>query len=440
MNEVKSLKEKLAEFFGYIENLQNPKPNDIINTFKIIFKEDYITKNISTDTAYYQENTNCYYIQNGCGIVLRMSSGDGDRFGNNVSHKGIDISISSLLAKESDLKYGISIFDESNFCKPQLVNNIDAFLEYDLSIENLKKNEDEFVYKTIPYTIKDNNEIICYRYNQLKQKAELYNEELYNDYMISPYGGLDIDVIPVDELLYGYIEKFNDEKNFKDRAMALFYCDFPEYFSEKIKECSYALYIIKHKNEYKTLLNFEESINQYEWNQSTDIDEINKQRSDKQLKLTKLLEEKRMLSIKKYNLFELVKGKKNFDKTRLSVITKSIENIKIELENLDKIVSEYNEELEDYKSLKDNYKTLQSKLKRPFKNFSINEDFMDMYIDGNYGNLVSLRKLVYLKGRYTGELKNLLENQSRAKENYEYVRENFLKLENNKNYEIEFQN
>lgn len=440
MNEVKSLKEKLNEFLSYIENLQNPKPNDVINTFKIIFQDDYITKNINTNTAYYQENTISYYIKNGCGIVLRMSSGDGDRFGNNVSHKGIDISIASLLAKESDLKYGVSIFDESDFCKPQLVNNIDAFLEYDLSMESLKKNEDEFVYKTIPSTIKDNNEIIYYRYNQLKQKAELYNEELYSDYMISPYGGLDIDVIPVDELLYGYIEKFNDEKNFKDRAMALFYCDFPDYFSEKIKECSYALYIIKHKNEYKTLLNLEEAIWKHVWEESVNIDETNKEKSDKQLKLTELLEEKRMLSIKKYNLFELIRGKKSFDETRLYVITKSIDNIKIELENLDKIATEYNEELEDYKNLKDNYKTLQNKLKRPFKNFSINEDFMDIYIDGNYGNLVSLRKLVYLKGKYTRELKNLLENQSNAKENYEYVKENFLNLENNKNYEIEFQN
>ena len=304
----------------------------------------------------------------------------------------------------------------------------------------MNNNEDKIINKIISSNKKDDNEIIYNRYNQLKRKAELESQNMYDDYMISPYGGLDIQVIPIDELLYRYLQEFNDESYFFDRAITLFYCDFPNYFSEKINECSHALYIIKHKNKYDTLLNLEESICQYEWNQSIDIDEINKQKLDKQLKFAELLEEKKILRNKKYNLIEFMKGKKSFYENRLSVITKTLENIKVELANLDKAILKYNEELECYKDLKNDYKTLKNKLKKPFKNFSINKDFMDIYIKGRYGKLVSLEKLIYLKESYTIELKELLKSQSKAKQNYEYVKENFLNFKNNKNYEIEFQN
>lgn len=428
-----NLKEKLKCFFDYIEIQKEPNVSDVINEFRTIFQNDYFTNSNITNTAYYQENSKCYYIKNSCGIVLSIFSGDGDRYGDNVSHKGVDITITSLLSKDSDCKYGISIFDESIYCHPSLLDKIESFFDYDLSIDNFKENDDKFLYKTLPDNLKNNSEITNYRYTQLKVKAELKNSSLYDDYMISPYGGLDIDVIPVDELLYEYLQEFKDDIHFFEKAMTLFNCDFPNYFSEKIKEYSHALYIIKHKNEYETLLDLEESIWQYEWNQSVDISELEKQKSDKQLRITELLEEKRILSNRKYNLFELIKGKKNFDIDRVSIIDKLIKNIKKELEDLEKAISEYNDGLEYYKDLKTDFKLLQNKLKKPFKNFSIKEDFMDIYINGKYGKLESLERLIYEKKIYTTELKNLLENQAK-------VKENFLNLKNNKEHEIEFQN
>ncbi len=438
MRKQHDLQEKLIQFFSYLENQDMPTINNTINKFEEIFKDNYFIHRENDNTAYFQQNSKSYYIKGSNGIVLSVFSGDGDRFGNNVSHRGTDISIASILSNNHEVNDGIFIFDESKYCNPLLSSKIDNFFDIDVSIENIQKTDNEFIYKTLSDDISESNDITLYRYNQLKNKAELENSSLNDDYMISPYGGLDIDVIPVDELLYGYLQNFKDDKYFIDRAMALFYCDFPNYFKEEIEECSYALHIIKHQKEYEELSNLREEIYQIEWNPTIDISEVNEEKSKIQIKIADLLDEKKDLASKKYNLFELITGKKNNNQVKMDMITQAINDANLELTNIETDISNYNENLNYYENLKNSYKSLEHKLKKPFKNFSINEDFFDLYIHGEFGEIVSLRELADMKDYYTSRLNGLLENKEKAQKNYEYVKDIFLSKEIVKDNDYEY--
>lgn len=440
MNESSKLREMLMQFFVYVENQDIPNISDTMDKFREIFKDKYFSREENVNTAYYQQKSKSYYIKNSNGIVLSIFSGDGDRFARNVSHKGIDVSIASILSKDSEVSDGIFIFDEGKYCNPLLSSKVDNFLDLDISVEKLKKTDDEFIYKTLSEDISKSNDMVLYRYKQLKNKAELENRSLYSDYMVSPYGGLDIDVIPVDELLYEYLRDFKDDEYFMDRAMALFYCDFPNYFKKKIEECSHALHIIKHQKEYERLCNLQEEIYQSEWNSSVNISEISKTKSDVQIRISDLLDERKDLSSKKYNLFELMIGKKKNDKVRIDKLTQDIEHANLELANIEKDISDYMENSNYYNNLRNDYKILKHKLKKPFKNFSIKDDFFDLYINGEFGELVSLRKLAYMKDNYTNKLNELLENKEKAQKNYGYVKESLLSKDNieDNDYEYKF--
>lgn len=439
MNETNELREKLIQFFRYIENQDSPPNiNNTINKFEEIFKDNYFLHEEYSNTAYFQQKSKSYYIKNSNGIVLSVFSGDGDRFGSHVSHRGIDIAITSLLSRDIEFSNGIFIFDESKYCKPLLSSKIDNFLNLDISIDNIKKTDNEFIYKTLSNEV-NKNEITLYRYNQLKNKAELENSSLYDDYMISPYGGLDIDIIPVDELLYGYLQDFKEEKYFIDRAMALFYCDFPNYFKEEIEECSYALHIIKHKKEYENLSNLREEIYQCEWNTYyIDISKTNKNKNNIQVKIADLLEKRKNLTSKRYNLFELIMGKKTDDQIKISNLTDAIINAKADLNLIEDDILKYNEHLNYYNELKTKYKAFEHKLKKPFKNLSINDEFFDLYIDDKFGELVSLQELIDMKDYYTNKLNGLLENKEKAQKNYEYLKDNLLSKEKIKENDYDY--
>ena len=311
---------------------------------------------------------------------------------------------------------GISIFSRSEFCNPKLTDLIDSFFDYDLSVEKIRNIKDPYIFSTLQGNLKANKEVIKTVYERLKDEAEINFKHACDYEMISPYGGLDVDIIEVPELLYGYIQKCFDKcKRSLNEVINLFNLDFPEYINKNIEECSHALYIIKHRNKYKILLDLEQSICEYEWNLDINIDKVNKQKVNKKIKLNKLIEKREILSNKKYNLFEVLKGKKKIDKVKCAKISKLIQTIKLELSKICDMIYDYEIENNYYTDLKEDYGKLEKSLKKPFKNFSIKEDFMDIYIHGKFGKLVSLEKLINTKSEYEIRLKNLLQNRNKIK-------------------------
>lgn len=185
--ELSSIKEKVRQLLYDTYSQDKHNVNDFIGRFKRMFKEEYIEEHYSVNQAYYQITNISYYIKNGYGIGIELSSGDGDRYGNNVSHRGIDITIFSRLAKDNEYREGITIFFEDEYLENQLLENIDKLFDIDLSVKSLTRNEDNNVYIFLPEKVKDSEDVVTARYKQLKEEAEYQNKDEVEYEAISPY-------------------------------------------------------------------------------------------------------------------------------------------------------------------------------------------------------------------------------------------------------------
>lgn len=181
------IKEKIAKLLADTEKQEKHNVNDFIGRFKRIFENQYIQEHYSQNQAYYQIDNITFYLKNGLGIGIELCSGDWDRCGNSVSHKGRDITIFSRLAKDKKYREGITIFSEDEYLENELLKNIEDFFDIDLSVKSLITNEDNNVYKILPAKVKDNEEIVFARYKQLKEDAEYQNKDEIEYELISPY-------------------------------------------------------------------------------------------------------------------------------------------------------------------------------------------------------------------------------------------------------------
>ena len=206
---MKNLKEKITEFFDFIDNQENQDVVKVEEKFKKIFENEYILRRDSINEAYYQIDIKHYYIKDSNGISLSIVAGDGDRYGERKSHIGMDMYIKSQLSKSDDVSKGIYIFYENEYSKEKIANRINDFFDIDLSFENLIKNDDNNVYDTITVNIKNDPEIVNNRYKQLEYEAEQQNSEERDYSYISPYGGEDVEIHPISEILY---KKINEHK------------------------------------------------------------------------------------------------------------------------------------------------------------------------------------------------------------------------------------
>lgn len=182
------MEEKFEKFFEFISNNQNLTVADVDNQIKEIFENEYIEKKESINQAYYQMYTKTYYFKNG--VYIREISGNGDKFGENVSHIGTDIIIYSSMAKEKEYRNGIAIFYESEFINKnrKLIENWKKFFDLDLSPEILENIEDSNIYTTLADNIKNNEYLMKIRYKKLEEVAICQHEDEVEYDLISPYG------------------------------------------------------------------------------------------------------------------------------------------------------------------------------------------------------------------------------------------------------------
>ena len=421
MEEIKSIKEKLQEFLLYVESKDEITVAEVNNKFEEIFNNEYIKEVESVNQAYFQSKTVSYYLKNGNGIVYKESSGDWDRYGDKVSHTGKDIVIASKLARDGDYRQGICLFSESKNQKVKVSKDIDKFFDIDLSKKSLLKNKDNNIYKTLSINVKDSEDIVKFRYEQLKIDAEIEHEDEVQYDLISPYGGLDVEIHSVEELLYESILKFEDDEYFKNRALAMFNNDFNEYLKNQIKECEYAKYIIEHKEDYRKILEIEAEILQQQIPE-IDIEEILDNRKVIENKLECLKKEYGMLAEKKYGLFDILLGNKKINDKRMLELYDPQYSSGLINEYEEKLVDNKLEEkeYEEYKEYSDKLenmkKELEKKVDRPFKNFTLNEDYYNVFNNGKYMYIESLEKLEELEDFYTNRLKELNTNLNIAED------------------------
>ena len=216
----------------------------------------------------------------------------------------------------------------------------------------------------------------------------------------------------------------------------MFNQEYPEYLKDKIERQEYALYIIENKEQYKKILETESQLMfHYDITPKKDLEDIKKEREVLYEKLNNLRSELGLLKNRKYNFLEILSGKKKKDLERISEI--------IDPENNEGLIYECKEEIEmneqDEKIYTENIKyeqelikekqSLEEKVNKPFKNFTIDEDCMEKFENGEYCYLKSLRLLVDEKEEREKSLKIYKENLKIAEENkFKLQREYRMKL------------
>ena len=242
-------------------------------------------------------------------------------------------------------------------------------------------------------------------------------------------GGLDVTIHSVDDLLYDKIHEYKYDKYFFNRALAHFLKDFKKYFKLHIEECQHALYIIEHEKDFKELIDLEENYDFSERN-NIDIDKLNEHRKNKQKELDELLQEYNILKNKKYKILDIITGKRKLDQDRINKLYNLTNNNGIikrlysEVEQLYNESMDYYNEVDYYAKIKAKINTLKARLTKPFKVFSDDEEYQDMYIDGEYYAKVALKRLIEQKEEYRNKLNKFRENWRIAESYYD----NFSKI------------
>lgn len=415
MVDLKEIKEKMQEFFDEFKNIDTP--DEAIEKFKEIFKDEYFETFTDVDEPYYECHTQRIYLQNGYGIGIEKSWGPFDFTGGGVvSHEGEDVYIFSKIAN----KY-IALFEFSE--KEEISNDIDSLYNIDLSTKNLLSVNDDLIFNFIPENeLENTNEMLIGRYKNLKRKAELEHDNDVNNDLISYYGGLDVTIHSTEYYLYNSLleNKYNDD--FMNKAMSLFNQDFPSYFNDEIEECNQALYIIENKDKYYKLIDFEERDFKSIGNELHYMDAIklteNKQ-AELQIKLDDALNKLNDIKNKKYNIIDFFRGTKKKDLIKANTMQKNVFTIKTQLDSKEKELeikkSDY-EQLQSQMKTDDEQKTkLKEELKYPFKDFTLVPDFEDEpYIKGEYHLKVSLDRLINRKDFYTQKVQELESMKSYA--------------------------
>ena len=196
-----------------------------------------------------------YYLKNSNGINITISTGPGDIFGSNHSHRGIDISVSSISSNS-----GFDLCTEGEMCL--ISNNIEKTVS-DLYTDTIKpelflNHYDPMLLLTLTNDNRENdtfmNKAIIYSYMNLKNTAKAQNSSLIQESLISPYGGLDVELKSVNQILFESINNYKEDPVLYKKILTLFNYD-TDYITELIDDTVHALYIANHSDEYFKLFN-----------------------------------------------------------------------------------------------------------------------------------------------------------------------------------------
>lgn len=434
MENLESIKEKIEKFLKEFENEEIITPDDAINRFKELFKDELIEKYEKENHPYFKSYNKKFYIKNGYGIGIEKVWGSMDISTRGLpSHEGVDVYLFSNLSD----KY-ITLFDEDVINNE--LENVNNLYDFDLSIKNLSNLslDNDFAFKCLPENIRNNDSIVKERYEKLKIAANYKHDDDIEDDLISYYGGLDVTINSTEYYLYNSLLENIEDIYFIERAIPLFVRDFPNYIDTQINSCEHALYMINHKEEFYKIADLKEKIDSY----SMEFNDLEiavyshlKEQGKMQTRLDEILSEFTELKNKKYTFIELIIGKRKKDNIKFNNIKQEIEDLKLEIERVSNELVPLNE---DYKSTKEtldmaekNKQDLSGKLEKPFEDFTLDSDFEnDTYIDGRFYLKVSLDRLINKENEYKQRLNELQKMKS-----YSIGKEITIKNENEIEYD-----
>ena len=250
---------------------------------------------------------------------------------------------------------------------------------------------------------------------------------------MKPYhhiGGLDVTIHAIDDLLYDKINKYKYDEYFFNRALAQFLIDYKKYFKKNIKECLRALFMIEHRKDFFELINLKETC-EYGERKNIDIHKLNNERNNKEKELEGLNQEYNQLKDMKYNIKDILTGKKKENQNRMNELhnmntnTGLIRNLCSEIKKINDETMEFYNEIEEYATIEAKIDMLKAKLRTSVKAAFPNDlEFERKYIDGGYCTKEDLENLCEQKRKYNIKLNEYRNNWKIAESYYD----NFSKI------------
>lgn len=407
------IKQKMELFLNQFQDQEAITPDQTMYLFNTIFNNEYLENHTYENSPYYKLDKNKFYLKKGFGIGIAVESGPGDIFGKQTSHNGVDIYIFSVLAD-----HRIILFDES--IKNHSINNYEKLFDLDFSVNRISSIEDDYTFQCLPATLKNNNEIIMRRYENLKNEAEYKHHSDAEDDAISPYGGLDVVIHSTEYYLYQSLLDHAEDTYFIENVMPLFAKDFPNYMNDKMNECEHALYIIDHKDQYYEIAKSKEEIancTDHFYMIEQEKHELNEEKTELQKKLNQITNDLIHLNKKNYTIFDLLPGRKKEENIKLNRLINNNEETKKMIQTIDDKINDLNIKYEEFERIHDYNKFLikkiSSELEKDFKNFTLDPDFeYETYINGKYYMSESLDRLINYKDTYLSEYNELKQMNS----------------------------
>lgn len=225
--------------------------------------------------------------------------------------------------------------------------------------------------------------------------------------------GLDVTIHSIDDLLYEKIKSFNNDEFFMNRALGLFNKEYDYYLKGKIADFENYIYIIENKDDYSKLVNLKAKLQEYYNIEYLETNDLEHTKEKIELELNGYIKELESLKHKKYNLIDILKGKKASDKLKINQLYNPIDKTGMILDAEDKLndikekMKSIQEDNDDYKLAENAMKELEKKLEKKFIPFNLSEAEDELYINGQYFMVYSLEKLISNEDYYREKLKTL---------------------------------
>lgn len=447
------------------------KNHDAVETAKeitnIFSADDLIMETKDVDQAYFKSHSKTYFIKGGNGLKVEILSGNGDKFGNMITHSGISIFISSDILK-TGIDYDYALFSQNHYENESaeilsLVNeSVKETLEFQKVLEYFQRYDaDPMIYNVLSNELRNNNEIILQVLDSINDNANFEHKDQENYADISPYGGIDINVEESAEIYLNTIDRFNIPGNekFIENAKIYFMSNTENcrFIHDELKRFDQIIYYADHADDYRynksifwDMVSLECDISEYPDKDKllSDLEKIeddivinNDMRESNEEKKNELNNRLSELQEQKYNLLSYFTQRPK-DNEEIININENIKSIQISIDNLLNEFIDMKEKKSlieiDIKNLREKENLLREfeekeiKLKYDYR-YLLNDSFAEIAYDPEQfenslqRQIEAKNSIIIKKSEYT----DLLNYANRTPELYNIKKEIFISEDNN---------
>lgn len=240
---------KLNQFLEYIKT-EKPSVEDAEKKIKEYFSE--MPKNTNNiNQAHYKYNEDTFYIKDSDGVSIVIGKGPGDILGSFYSNEGTNITITTI--DDDYLIYNSSELDLNNLI--ELEKDLIIQVDESMAVE-LLNHSNPLLIETFTSDLQNNNKVMQAFLNRTWYVSEALHEQQISDAYISPYDGLDVRQLSVEENYLELIDKISLNE-IKEEAIKYFFSkENSEYFiKEKMTDLERKIDFVIKKEEYHKLDN-----------------------------------------------------------------------------------------------------------------------------------------------------------------------------------------